>query len=320
VQAWRAGKRLRALLVGGSIIVFMLLGGIQAPLIDAGLLRIPYMISFAFLAIVFALAYELTDSTRRASILERQRAEALADAREAHEGFERLARASLLGELVTGIAHELNQPLAAILANAQAAKRLLAAPAPDFDELRAIVDDVVRDDKRAGEMIHRLRELLQKRASQRERFPLAALVRETADLLHAELRAHDIRLSLELGDPAWTVDADRVGLQQVVLNLLSNAIRALREAPEADRQLKLRLERRNGAVRLIVIDGGPGIAPEVLPHVFDPFYTSNMGSLGMGLAICKRIVEAQGGTIEAHNRADGGAELGVTLPMAKRNA
>lgn len=319
-RAWRAGARRRALLVGGSIVSFMLLGGIQAPLVDAGLLRMPYMISFAYLAIVFAVAYELADSARRAAVLAQERAAALGEAREAREELERVARASLLGELVTGIAHELNQPLAGILANAQAARRLLAMPAPDLEELRAIVEDVVSDDKRAGEVIHRLRELLQKHAIRRERVPLAAMVRDTLKLVRAELQAHDIRVSFEAGDLAWTVEADRVGLQQVVLNLLTNAMRALRDVPRTERALHLELSRREGMVSLSVGDRGRGIPPEAMPHLFDAFFTSNTGSLGVGLALCKRIVEAHGGTIEARNRDGGGAELRVTLPMGQPHA
>lgn len=318
-QSWRAGERRRAVLVAGSSLLFIVMAGIQAPLVDAGLLDMPYMVSFAYLAIVFALAYELVDSARRTAILTRERAAALGDAREAREELERLGRASLLGEFVTGIAHELNQPLAAILANAQAARRQLAGPAPNVDELREIVDDVVRDDKRAGEVIHRLRGLLQKHAGHRERVSLAAVVRETADLVRAELQAHDIRLALELGDPAWTVEADRVGLQEVVLNLLSNAIRALREVPRAVRALRLALSLSDSTLCLSVADRGRGISAEAMPRLFDSFYTSTTGSLGMGLALCKRIVEAHGGTIEARNRDGGGAEFRVTLPMVKAN-
>jgi len=320
LQSWRAGERPRAVLVAGAIVLFMLLGGIQAPLVDAGLLHTPYMISFAYLAIVFALAYELAESTRRVSILERQRAEALADAREAHAEFERLGRASLLGELAASIAHELNQPLAAILANAQAAKRMLAAPDADREELRAIVEDVVRDDKRASDVIHHLRALLQKQRSHHERLSFAVLLRETAALVQAELQAKRIRLTLDTGASEWLVEADRVGMQQVVLNLLSNAIRALRDTPEADRQLRLALSRQDDMLCLSVADRGRGIPAEVMPHLFDPFYTSNTGSFGMGLALCKRIVEAHGGMIGVGNRPDGGAEVRVTLPLATRHA
>ena len=318
-HCWREGERRRAVLVAGGSLLFILIGGIQAPMVDAGWLHMPYMVSFAYLAIVFALAYELAESARRAAILANERAAAIGDAREAREELERLGRASLLGEFVTGIAHELNQPLAAILANAQAAKRQLAAPAPDVDELREIVDDVVRDDKRAGDVIHRLRELLQKHTGQRQRVSLAGMVRETVDLVRPELRAHDIRLSLDLGEAAWTVEADRVGLQQVLLNLLSNAIRASRGVPQPDRALRLALSLSEGTLCLSVADRGRGISAEAMPRLFDAFYTSNTGSLGMGLALCKRIVEAHGGRIEARNRNSGGAEFRVTLPKAQAN-
>ena len=316
LRSWRGGERRRAVLVGGSAVVFMLLGGIHAPLVDIGWLKAPYMISFAYLAIVFAFAYELADSGRQASLLAQERAQALSDAREAHEDFDRLARASLLGELVTGIAHELNQPLAAILTNAQTAKRLLSAPKFDLEELRAIVEDVIRDDKRAGEVIHRLRSMLEKRPSQREPVSLATLVRETTDLMRADFQTDRIQLTLDAGDPTWQVVADRVGLQQVLLNLLSNAIRALGQVPEVRRRLRVSIERQGEALCLCVADSGPGIPQDEREHLFDSFYTSRSGSLGMGLALCKRIVEAHGGAIEAGDSRSGGAEFRVTLPMA----
>ena len=312
--SWRDGERRRAVLVAGSAVVFMLLGGIHAPLVDIGWLKMPYMISFAYLAIVFAFAYELADSGRQAALLANERAQALSAVREAHQDFDRLARASILGELVTGIAHELNQPLAAILTNAQTAKRMLSAPEPDLAEFRAILEDVIRDDKRAGEVIHHLRAMLEKRPSQREPVRLAALLRETTDLLHADLQASRIQVTLDADDPTWQVEADRVGLQQVLLNLLSNAIRALGQVPEARRRLYISLRRHGEALSLCIADSGPGIAQEVRAHLFDAFHTSRSGSMGMGLALCKRIVEAHGGTIEAVDRGGGGAEFHVTLP------
>lgn len=317
VRAWRADHRSRAVLVGGSIVGFMVAGGIQAPLVDVGLLHAPYMISFFFLAIAFALAYELAVSARVAAALQRQRAEALEEVRAARDRMDRIVRASLLGELAAGIAHELTQPLAAMLANAQAALRMLASGAPDDRELRAILDDVVRDDKRAAEVIHRLRRLLQTGERSHERVDLAALIRESVDLLRGDLQAHGIRLRMRFGDPCPPVDGDRVALQQALLNLLINAIRALRDVPESRRELDVSLDVEGDRIRLTVGDRGPGIAPEELPHLFEPFYSSRRASLGMGLAICRRIVRSHGGGIEAANRAGGGAELRVSLPRLK---
>ena len=320
LQCWRRGERSRAVLIGGSVVLFMLIGGIHAPLVDAGLLRTPYMISFAYMAIVFALAYELADSTRQASVLAHERAEAVSEAREAREDLERFARASLLGELVTSIAHELNQPLAAILANVQAGRRLLSAGDPDLEELRAILDDVVRDDKRASEVIHRLRALLQKQPGHLEPIQLGMLVRETCGLMHSELQATHIRLTIDAGEPDWTVQADRVAMQQVVLNLLTNAIRALGQVPAAQRLLHISVTREDAGLCLRVADRGPGIPEDSRPLLFEPFYASRNGSLGMGLVLCKRIVEAHGGKIDARNRSGGGAEVRITLPMAVRDA
>jgi signal transduction histidine kinase len=314
VRAWRAGRRSRAAAVGGSIVVFMLAGGIQAPLVDNGLLQLPYMISFFYLAIVFALAYELAVSARAAAAMQRQRAEALLEARNAREQMERIARASVLGELSAGIAHELTQPLAAILANTQAAQRLFASGAADPGEISEILADVVRDDKRAAEVIHRLRELLRSGERGHEKVDLAGLVAESVGLLRGELQAHGIAVRTRLGDTRAIVDGDRVALQQVVLNLLTNAMRALRTVAGPQRALDIALESDDGRVRLLVADRGGGIAPEDLPHLFEPYYSSQRTSLGMGLAICRRIVESHGGRIEAANRPGGGAELRVSLP------
>ena len=315
-RVWRAGDRHLALTVGGSISLFMVLGGMHAPLVDQGALRMPYMVSFAYLAIVIALVYELAASARIALQMEKQRSEALDEAREARDDLERVARLSLLGELAASIAHELNQPLAAILTNAQAAQRLLAVPAPDLDEQRAIVGDVVRDAKRAGQIIHGMRALLQKGERRHERMD-AAIVRETIGLLHSELQQHRIKVKLP-GDVPWVgFEADRVGMQQVILNLVSNAARALCEVPEPQRLLEIALSDLGDRVCLSIADRGPGIEPNDLPRLFERFYSTKSDSMGMGLAICQHIVRSHGGRIEASNRPGGGAEFRVTLPKGE---
>ena len=317
-RVWRAGDRHLALTVGASIVLFLLLGGMHAPLVDQGVLRLPYMVSFAYLAIVIALAYELAASARMALQMQRQRAEALEEARASRDELERVARVSLLGQLAAGIAHELNQPLAAILSNAQAARRLLAAPAPDLDEQRAIVGDVARDAKRAGEVIHRMRALLQRGERSYERLSVA-IVRDTVDLLRSDLQEHRIRVQLPSDDPQLAFEGDRVAIQQVILNLVSNAVRALRALPERKRLLQIALSDLGDRVCLSVADRGPGIEAKDLPHLFERFFSTERDSMGMGLAICQHIVRSHGGTIEASNRPGGGAEFRMTLPKAARH-
>ena len=316
IHDWRSGQR-RGMLVSASICLFMIVAGVHAPLVDASALQTPYMISFAFLAIVFALAYELLDSARLSIAVQQERAQALADAQAAREAFARVERVSLLGELAGGIAHELNQPLAAILANAQTARKLLSVPEPDHELLRDIVEDIIGDDKRAADVIHRLRELLQKKAPMREPVALHDLVRDTVQLLHGELQAGGIQVKIESDAPRLVVQGDRVGLQQVLINLILNAVNAMRNLHGVQREVIVRLGRRDKQSLISVIDCGHGISAEVMPRLFDSFYTTADEGLGMGLAICRRIVQLHAGTIEGRNRDSGGAEFRIALPLAQ---
>ena len=153
LQLWRRDRRKRAWVVGGSIVIFILLAGIHTPLVDAGVVATPYMISFAFLAIVFALSYQVVVDAVKASSYEQE-------LQQTRRNLDRYARVNLLGECTTMLAHELNQPLTAILSNAQAARRYLASDTPEMDEIHEILDDIVRDDKRASGIIHGLRNML----------------------------------------------------------------------------------------------------------------------------------------------------------------
>jgi len=435
VRAWRAGARHRAIVVGGSIVVFIVLAGVHAPLVDAGLIRTPYLVSFAFLAIVGAMTYELVNdailagryareiqaSERRwrlllehvpllvagvdragrinyanpffaevsgytrdelqgreltqllkrpwndtsaphlpaamrgplpshveAELVTRDGAErqivwsnvmvadeenepagtlsigsdvtesrkAQHDLRQTQRQMERLMRANVLGELASALAHELNQPLTAILSNAQAARRLLASTPPDFAEIRAIVDDIVSDDKRAGEVISRLHTMLRSGQVVKERFAVDAAIADVAELARGEVvaAAIDLRMTLQPGLPL--VDAGRVEVQQVVMNLLLNAIRAVKENPEGERRIEIAARVDAGMVLVEVRDNGPGIAPERLPKIFEPYFSTSALGMGMGLAISRRIVEAHGGKIWVQNHASGGAQFCFTMPVA----
>ena len=436
VRAWRAGYRRRAMVVGGSMAVFIVSAGIHAPLVDTGVVATPYMVSFAFLAIVLAMTYELVAEAVSAGRLQREVAttrgrwdslmqnvkmavvgidsrgtidyanpfferlsgypkaallgqhvsrmvpaadamgvkrrldhaaregprsrvratlvtasgerremdwttlqrfgpdgthaglltigvdltdqlRAQADLRRTEREMERLARASILGELATALAHELNQPLTAILSNAQAARRFMDAGSVDPVELREILEDVIRDDKRAGDIIHRLRAMLRKGEIAQEWLSIGQVVAEAVALVRSELEGQGVDLQTELAPNLPPVEAGRVELQQVMVNLLLNAARAMRDTAPPRRRIAIRAGLQDGRIEVAVEDRGHGIAPENLSRVFDPFFTTASEGIGMGLAICRRIVEAHGGRIRAQNNDAGGATILFSLPLSK---
>ena len=438
IRTWRAGYHRRAGLIGGALTLFILVAGIHAPLVDAGLVNTPYMVNFAFLVIVIALTYDLVVEAVSATRLAREvtnfevRWSSLVDsielaivgidaqgkvnyanpfferlsgyrisqlqgkhvgrlvppanveelkqrlevaAREGprpqahsilvtaagerremnwtsvqlfapdgtHAGFlsigadmtesirarielqraeremERLARANVLGELTSALAHELNQPLAAILSNAQAARRFMDAGNADPAEMREILEDIIRDDKRAGEVIHRLRAMLQKGEMSRERLSVEQVIAEAIALLNGELMVQGVDVQVHAGAQLLPVEAGRVELQQVLVNLLLNAARAMQELPSSERVIKIRIDAGDGDIVVAVEDRGQGIAADDLPQIFEPFFTTVPDGMGMGLAICRRIMQLHGGRIWAENNASGGATFFFSLPVSEQN-
>ncbi|QSQ19431.1 nodulation protein V [Pyxidicoccus parkwayensis] len=255
----------------------------------------------------------------QAEVLERQRLEKLAEleARRTLDQLAHVSRVAALGELAASLAHELNQPLAAILSNAQAARRLLNATPAELDEVREALGDIISDDKRAGEVIHRMRALLKWGEPRQELHSLNDLVREVARLLANDmnLRGADLRLALAPSLPA--VQGDGIQLQQVVLNLLMNAMDAMADVPAGQRQLRVRTASSvPGQVELSVQDSGGGIEPSRLALIFEPFYSTKEHGLGMGLSISRSIVEAHGGRLQAESPPGQGALLRCVLPAA----
>jgi PAS domain S-box-containing protein len=228
------------------------------------------------------------------------------------------SRISSLGQLSASVAHELNQPLAAIIVNADVAKRLIDAGSAPPDELREIVTDVQETGRRAAEIIGRMRSLLRKHEIVREAIDAEKAVREVIQLLHSEAHARKVVLSVEATAQKALVSADNVHLQQVVMNLVLNAFDAVSVVPETNRRISVRTEVTSALTLAIVVsDSGPGIPPDSLPRLFEPFYTTKQSGLGMGLAITRSIVEAHGGTVAAENNPSGGATFRVTLPLPR---
>jgi len=227
-----------------------------------------------------------------------------------------LARVAMLGELSGALAHELNQPLTAILSNAQAARRFLAQPEPDLAEVAEILVDIVVEDKRAGDIIQRLRRLFGKQDMPRQRLDARELADGVIRLVRNDLIQHGLSVRAELGDKPLAILADPVQLQQVLINLLMNACDAQAAPPASDGVIVLRCARDGDAALFSVIDHGTGIAPDLLPRIFEPFTTTKVRGMGLGLSICRSIAAAHQGTLWAHNNPDGGASFHLRLPLA----
>jgi len=433
IRLARNGELRKAVTVGGAIVLFILLGGIHAPLVDAGIIATPYMVGFAFLAIVFAMSYEMVSEAIRAAhlskeievkdrrwrqlldniqlavlgidsegridfvnpflveltgypppdllgipasrlVADRERAKrelalirvdvaypqshsrwtlvcasgeqctldwmtvrleapgggfkgllaigmdvteqlkAQKDLQQTQRDLNRLARSNLLGELASTLAHDLNQPLAAILSNAQAARRFMATDEFDMQELRSILDDIVSDDKRASEVIRNLRSMLQRGYVPKAELDINEAVREVLELLEGELRDNQVVLKVRYGRELPRIQGARVEIQQVAMNILLNALKALRGVPADDRIITVRTRSDEDKVLVSFDDSGPGFPVETLPKVFDAFHSTAEDGIGMGLAICKRIIEDHGGEIRAENAETGGALMSFSLP------
>ena len=248
-------------------------------------------------------------------ITERRRAEL--ELREQQLNLVHMSRVSTMGELAASLAHELNQPLTAILSNAQAAQRFLAANPTDLEEVREILKDIVQDNSRAGEVIHRMRALVKKGELDIMPLDLAALIRDVVLLVRSDATLHNIHVSLEVDTHLPPVRGDKVQLQQVTLNLLLNAFDAMHDCPPDKREIHVRAARDGGRmVEITVADHGAGLTIDKLEKIFQPFYTTKHDGLGLGLSISRSIIEAHGGRLWADNNPDRGATFYFTLPVS----
>lgn len=231
-----------------------------------------------------------------------------------------LSRVTLLSELSGSIAHELNQPLAAILSNAQAALEFMSAADPNLPEVREILEDIVSDDKRAGEVIQGLRLLLRKGEIRREPLDVNEVVRDVLRLVRSDLVHAGVRMTTDFATDLPQVPGDRVQLQQVVLNLILNGCDAMGATAAPSRRLAVSTALADGGgIRVCVADNGPGIAPQDVGRVFEPFFTTKSQGLGLGLAVCRNIIDAHAGRLWAGNNAAGGATFCFTVPAGPVN-
>ncbi len=231
-----------------------------------------------------------------------------------------LSRVAILGELSGALVHELQQPLTSILCNARAAQHMLATKEGDLDEVGAIVQSIVTDDKRAGEVIQRMRALLTRGEIQSQRVEVGDLIRDVLTLARSTIVERKVQLVTRIDERLPAIQGDLVGLQQVLLNLLLNACESMSTNAPRDRRIEIvaALEPDQGAVCISVLDQGEGIEADQLERIFDPFFTTKKSGLGLGLAICRAIIVAHKGRLWATNRSAGGAAFHFTVPVVGR--
>jgi C4-dicarboxylate-specific signal transduction histidine kinase len=270
----------------------------------------PFVNSFGFLEYIGVLV-DITDRRRAEGAL-----------RNAHEMQMQLAhanRVATIGHLTASITHEVTQPLAATLANAQAALLWLDRRPPDLEEARQALGDIVRGTNRAVDVIGRIRDLFKKAPQRNDSVDMNEAIREVIELTRSEAMKNAVSVHTELTDGVSPIEGDRVQLQQVVLNLIVNAIQAMSAVADGARNLLITTSpaEPHGVV-VAVKDSGPGLAPDSLERIFNPFYSTKPDGMGMGLAICRSIVEAHGGRLRVEANEPRGAVFRFTLPMAKQ--
>jgi two-component system sensor kinase FixL len=253
----------------------------------------------------FVLAQDVSVRKQKDAALQRQR-----------EELSHVSRLTTMGELSASLAHELNQPLTAILANAQAALRFLEHPDPDMQEIRSILNDIVQDDKRASQVITRLRAFLSRGEVVMKRWDLNEVIREVVTLVHSDAVIRNVAMDTQLEPDLSPVSFDRVQIQQVLLNLIVNGMEAMQDSAPVDR--RLRIESRTiepGEVMVAIVDSGCGIEAMGSDRLFTPFFSTKPDGMGMGLSINLSIIEAHNGRIWAENNSDRGATFAFTLPL-----
>ena len=215
------------------------------------------------------------------------------------------------------ISHEINQPLGAILNNVETMQSMLQSSTPDISEIREIAADINRDDVRASEVLRRIRTLLKKVPFEVKPIDLNENVRQAVAVLSGQTAARQVDVSTAIGFPLLPISGDRVQIQQVLVNLIVNAMEAMSENPASNRWLTIQTSLRGEFAEVAIADAGPGIPAEKLQGVFEPFVTTKAHGMGMGLSIARTVIEAHNGTISVHNQAKGGAVFCIRLPLRK---
>jgi C4-dicarboxylate-specific signal transduction histidine kinase len=233
----------------------------------------------------------------------------------------RVTRITTLGELTASIAHELNQPLGAVVNAAAACRRWLDGATPNLDEARSAVEWITKETNRAGDVIRRVRALVNKSDIEKAPLEINDVVEDVITLVQHELFSHQVSLRMELAPVLPPILGDRVQLQQVIINLVMNGIEAMQSVTDRARELVIRSRQDEKQLVLAsVTDCGVGISAEVADRLFDPFFTTKSSGMGMGLAICRSIIESHGGRLWTTANAPHGATFQFTLPVHAYNA
>jgi len=312
VTVWKRGEKSRALLVPAIMAAWVAAGTVNAILSFWGLADVPVAACLYFLGMVATMAFELSRDTLRAGSLAEELRATKEDRRQevAH-----LGRVATMSGLSVSLAHEMNQPLGIILSNAQAAQRLLARDHPDLATVRQIIADIISENRRATEVIRRMRDLLRRGEVRQQPVDMNAIAAEVLSLAGQLLREQQIDVTTELDPALPTILADRIQMQQVLLNLVLNACEAMETNHPDQRRLLLSTHHSRDSIHLTLADSGRGL-PADPESIFTPFHTTKEQGLGMGLPICRSITEAHHGQIWAEPGNPTGAIFHLVLPVA----
>lgn len=302
----------RAAVVGGVLGLSLAIALFQSALVDLGLLRSPYFISVAFMFILWGTALELVHSVIRLPILEHE--VEVRDAEVAH-----LSRQTMLGEMSGGVAHELSQPLTAILNNAEAALSFLDRETPDIEEVRGALQDIAEQNRHASEVVAGFARLLKQGERRSELLDLNVLIGDVLELAGSELASRGVCVQTDLAQNIPAVQGDRVLLSLVVLNLVRNSAEAMADVEPSGRILSIATSAGGGTAELSVCDRGDGIPDGDRARVFEPFFTTRVGGSGLGLAVSRTLTEMHGGRVWSESGPGGlGTSMHVVLPAGER--
>jgi C4-dicarboxylate-specific signal transduction histidine kinase len=228
-------------------------------------------------------------------------------------------RVVTISTLTSALAHEINQPLAAMRSYAQAALRFMDKDHPEYDSVRKALQGIVADNKRAAEVVNRLRDLVKKRPTHWETIEINSIINDVIGLINSELVLRNASIKLDLNPNVPVVQGDLIQIQQVLINLLTNALDAMDDQPIDARTIAIstRPENSNGII-ILISDSGEGITPDNMEAIFSPFHTTKSTGMGLGLSICKSIIEAHGGKISVENNPEGGATFSLILPIGSQ--
>jgi C4-dicarboxylate-specific signal transduction histidine kinase len=239
--------------------------------------------------------------------------------REAQMELAHASRVVTMGQFTASIAHEVNQPLAALLTNAETALRWLARQPPNLETVKPLIERVINDGKRAADIVSRIRDLSKKAPVRKESLEINEAILEIMRLTRGAISDNGILVRMQLSEGLPHILGDKVQLQQVILNLIMNAVEAMSEVSEGTRELEISTsEVESGSVLVAIGDSGPGLSPASLARIFEAFYTTKANGLGVGLAICRSIVEAHGGRLSATPNQPQGATFCMRLPIEEK--